>query len=276
MANWHFLYSWFADPRKFYQGMERWYRDAPVGLHVVAVLLSYLVPVGWACALTLLWIDFPIEGIAHRFVPWYVVSLVWLVGSLLVHAFMACCDGVSRKLVQVPWGSVFPSRNTPRSVNNPVENGATPGERDGGTLAPPSRSKQGRASLLKVLRALKLDNPGLSVLKGNLQMLPLFVTFMVATLAVAPRPWNIYHLGIFFCIKIMTATIWCGGVVQLGLSGKDGKGSAPWWLHVLNAIASVAVFLVFYILLDAVLEPWLGAMNMPLWFKIAVAFLHGQ
>ena len=126
-------------------------------------------------------------------------------------------------------------------------------------------------------------------------MLPLVTVFAAVIIGLTDRTWNIYYLGFYFMLVLLTALIWMtifSGCAAVSMdivfkgsirrrymkieSAKLENIEVNKKQYIIQAIIALGIGIILYILFDLFLGLWIGAPNMPLWNKIAMVFLHGQ
>jgi hypothetical protein len=122
----------------------------------------------------------------------------------------------------------------------------------------------------------------ISILRNNFFQIPILVVLIIANLTSFRRTWKIYNLGIYLAMLMILIYVYVtifqvsslpSISVQLPSSSKR-KRIIPYYQYGLKAILSTALFTGFCFLLDIGLTSYLGAVNMSLWHKLAMFFLH--
>lgn len=220
------------------------------------LVLSFTFPLLLSILITLVFWEFPVASIMDRFVPLPLLWIVMLVFSLLIMLMNLFVVGAWFVKLRLRYGSSKLNKNKNVKIKT---------------------SKQ-----LMVIIANSRLFPNILVfgmmLIGNLQM----------------RTWNIYMLSIYFGIIFFT-NLGFSLTFQVSSVGilrsifkietddpillnrvKERIGLLDNQQYFYKLIFSVFWCLLIYFSLDFALDFWLGASNVPLWAKLAMAFLHGQ
>ncbi|MHA1683912.1 MAG: hypothetical protein ACTSUE_23440 [Promethearchaeota archaeon] len=137
-------------------------------------------------------------------------------------------------------------------------------------IEPPRRTR--RKSVVNFYMRRKWNR--LSLLRSNFYHLPVLVVFGTASLTNIGRPWNIFDLGMYIGVIIILSTSWVTVLVLSSLAAIQGNIKSKH--YVFKVLMSFVAFLAIYIMMDQVLGYWMGAVDLPLWYKLADVFLHGQ
>ncbi|MEX2682336.1 MAG: hypothetical protein Q6373_012115 [Candidatus Sigynarchaeota archaeon] len=244
--NLHFLHAWLTDPGKFFA--ELFGRLAVLSKRKQRLVeaITFLVPLTAAACLTMFVLKNAVVIVLYRFIPEeWAPPAYFLVFFLAILAFR----GYHQALLH--------AKRFPR--------------------------KKGRLS-----RFLPPAIPPLDNARNNLCMLPSLVVTACMALTYTGFTWNVYHYGFYLMFMYWFGLLWSGWMV--GSSGTAlpainatvfGRTSTPFPAtperHVRRVmITTVIAFLLLCLAADAMLPFIIGAERLPLFFKVAYFFMHGN
>ena len=232
------FYLWIYAPHRFFTKILTWLREKRNSIQILCVLLSFLFPLLAGTLIYSFLARFAIVEIADKVVP---KSLIWL--ALVVLSFLL--NFIT--LLLVPGCSI-------KYQMNQLEYGN-----------------------IKIFSRI-------SVLRNNLFQIPIIVVLIVTNITCFRQTWKIYNLGIYLGLVTSIIFIWVtifqvSSLPSIRIQLKEEiahKRIIPFYQYGFKAIWSTAFFTVFCVVLNFLLEWWLGASDMSLWAKLAMLILHGN
>lgn len=122
----------------------------------------------------------------------------------------------------------------------------------------------------------------ISIIRNNLYFIPMMIILFSMGITNISRTWNIYYLGLYLTIMAWILLLWTGyfAFSSLYSFGAEFPGTPRPIITkkqiLWRILTSIALYAVFVISMTLILNQWLGAEFMPLWFKIAMFLLHGN
>jgi hypothetical protein len=245
----YFLIDWLIHPNRFFTQFSKSFAQLSGVKKTLVFLLSYLIPI--ACGLEWYWIwsQFAIYIISDRIVPTEIVFVI-LIGTIFIINFILLTyfqQGFKKDI------------NERLQASDSVERFAETKEEPG----------------MRMLSRLY-------VTRNNLFFIPMAIVFLSMGLTNITRTWNIYNLGLYLTITVWIMLLWMGyfafsSLYSIGAEFPDLNCPKVTIKRLLwRAALSLTLYAVFVISLTVVLNAWLGAEEMPLWYKIAMFLLHGN
>ncbi len=243
---WRLMHAWLTDPGWFFAELFGSLAALPKRRQGLVAALTFLVPLAAAACLTTFGLKNAFVIILHRFVPEeWAPAAYFVVFFLGILAFR----GYHHLLLS--------AKRLPR--------------------------RKGRLS-----RFLPPAIPTLDHARNNLCMLPALVVTACMALTYTGFTWSVYHYGFYLMFMYWLALLWSGwmignsGDALPAINATMPGATAPAIpakpeRHVRRVmITTVIVFLLLSLALDALLPFLIGAERLPLFFKVAYFFMHGN
>jgi len=261
-SNYSLLYSWITSPSNFFKESTIKFNNLSNFKQLLALLFSYLLPLAFGSLLSLFLFKAPV----YIIIGGYITPLILLIGGIA----LAIITGWILLLFNPGW---WGKRFFNKQINLEAET---------------KRIKKRKRVKGKILNRTTL-------FRRNLLILPLIAIFAAASFGLTNRTWNIYYLGFYLMLIFLTALIWMSIFLSCAASSMDliFKGyinrkfininpeeldriKPSRKLYLIQGAITLGIGILLHILLDLLFGAWVGAPNMPFWFKIAMVFLHGQ
>ncbi len=239
----HMLHAWLTDPDGFFAGLFGRLAALPKRKQNLVAGITFLVPLAAAGCLTNFCLKNAIVIVLYRFIPEEWAAAAYFVLFFLV---ILAIRGYHQLLLA--------AKRLPK--------------------------RKGRLS-----RLLPPAIPALDHARNNLCMLPALVVTACVALTYTGFTWNVYHYGFYLMFMFWFGLLWSGWMIghsAAALPAIDGNvaasntGRKPANAVARVMITSVIVFWLFSIALDIALPFLIGAGRMPLFFKVAYFFMHGN
>nr|MDO8086023.1 hypothetical protein [Candidatus Sigynarchaeum springense] len=242
----HLLHTWLTDPGAFFAGLFGRLAALSKRKQRLVAAITFLVPIAAAACLTAFVLKNAIVIILYRFVP-----EEWAPAAYFVVFFLAILAfrGYHQALLH--------AKRLPR--------------------------RKGRLS-----RFLHPAIPPLDNARNNLCMLPSLVVTACMALTCNGFTWNVYHYGFYLMFMYWLGLLWSGWMIgssgaalpaiHATLPGAANETTpAKPERHVRRVmITTVIAFLLLCLAGDAILPFFIGAERLPLFFKVAYFFMHGN
>ncbi len=250
-----FLIDWFIHPNQFFKKLNETFIPLSNKKKTLLFLLSYLIPLICGIELYGIWNSFAIRDIASRIVPDWIVLIIFIFLPFIVLSIFM---------------TFLPGRGIKKRINQELQS-------------------QAKSDIEKNINEYDEKSIGririfsrLYLLRNNFYLLPATIIFFVMNLTNISRPWNIYYLGFYLTVTTWILILWTGyftltSLYSVGSEYSDIK--LPKITKKQQAIKvgiGIGIYAAFVIGLTIPLNLWLGATQMPFWFKMAMFLMHGN
>jgi len=265
VKNGHAIYQWMTNPKEFFIKITRAFNKCSKFGQLLLWLLSYSFTLILGLLIAWFLLQFPVWLIIDRLITLPILIIAGVVIAAIPGCFILLYSpGISAKIDY--------TREINRTILENVE------------------------SKPKRLKGKALNKA--TLFRNNFCLIPIIIVFLVFNLALMVRPidtWNIYSLGIYLGVFLITIFLWMVVFVTASVASipeaflgylkrkfpetdltplKSYK--VPIKQYYIMFVSAIIVGVVLFILLNSLLDFWLGAGTRPLWDKIAMALLHGQ
>ena len=264
-TNGHILHQWITNPKEFFIKITRGFNKASKIGQTLLWLLSYSLTLILGLLIAWFLFQFPVWLIIDRLITIPILLIAGVIIAIIPAGFILLYSpGISAKIQYT------------KEINRVIVNDA--------------KSKPKR------LKGKAINKT--TLFRNNFCLIPIIIVFLLFNLALLVRPidtWNIYYLGFYLGVFLITIFLWT--VVFVTASVASIPDAFIGYLkrkfpdtdltplesykvlkkqYYIMFISAIIVGIVVYLLLNALLDYWLGAGARPLWDKLAMALLHGQ
>lgn len=254
--HYNLLIDWLIHPHLFFKRITEQFVQLSSKKQTLTFLASYALPLLCGFELYLIWTRFAIYIIADRIISSWLVFAIFMVAMLIISLILL---------------TFIPGRGITKRINEILQDDTTKQNLKEQDKSISVNSK----NRVKTLSRLYLT-------RNNLFFLPIAIVLFGMLLTNISRAWNIYQLGTYLTLTVWILNLWTGYFVLSSLYSvgaefphihfpKITKIQLAWRIGI-----TVGFYIGFVVGLTFPLTGWLGATNMPFWFKIAMFLLHGN
>ncbi len=255
--NFHYnlLIDWLIHPHLFFKRVTEQFAQRSSKKQTLIFLASFALPLLCGFELYLLWTRFAIYIIADRIVSSELIFAIFMVAMLILSLIFL---------------TFIPGRGITKRINEILQDDAT-------KHTVKEQKKNFDNSSKKRVRTFSR----LYLTRNNLFFLPAAIVLFGMLVTNISRAWNIYQLGTYLTFTVWILNLWTGYFIVSSLYSvgaefphirlKITKTQLAWRIGI-----ALGLYIGFVVGLTFPLTAWLGATNMPFWFKIAMFLLHGN